>query len=153
MTDTGSAASYLVTVGIAVISSGGLQWVLTRAKRKRQDAIDKRDDQKQVTRDHEESERREFERYEALAQARAIEQRSALESAATRYHELERDYEKSRGFLSNLSHASAVMIDAFENIMYRLLPAAEPEKYTVVLDLSEVGDMRRKINEARRHLH
>lgn len=160
MSDTGTILNYVITVGVAVLSSGGLQYILTRGQRKkaevkalRDEEKAKRDEEKQEKKDRDDIESREIDRRDFLSQAQATAQRTALESADKRYSELAKDYEHCRTGLLDLSEATSLMIEAFEKIMYRLRPNGDnTEKYTAELDLNEIGEVRRKINEARRHL-
>lgn len=147
-----SQTQFAVTLVTSVLSCGGLwgllQWFLTSKQRKEQDRKDARQEQKE----HDDIERRELDRRELLAKAQATAQRAALESAEKRYGELEKDYEKCRTGLLDLSQATSLLIDVFEKILYQLRPNEDAEKYTTELDLNQVGEVRRVINEARRHL-
>jgi hypothetical protein len=133
-----STGSYFVTIAVAMISSGGLwgllQWFLGRRQRANQ------------------QHREDVHEGELLAKARAVAQRTALDSASERYERLDDDYEKCRQGLANLSEATYAMIDAVEKIMVRLRPNGDNETYITKLSLTEIGEVRRSINEARRHL-
>jgi hypothetical protein len=153
MSDTGST---VVTVAVALLSSGGLfttfQFFLTKAERKREAEKTKRDEDKQAEKDQREGERAEVDRRELLADAQSTAQRVALESADKRYGDLHRDYQECRTILVELRNATGLLIDAFERILIRLRPNGEGEVYTTQIDLSELGEARRVINEARRNL-
>lgn len=142
---SGSPAEFAITIATSVIGSGALwgsmQWFLTRHQRGAQERKDEAQERKD-----------EVDRHELLAKAQQTAQQTALESADKRYGELEKDYEKCRTGLLDLSQATGLLIDVFEKILYRLRPNGEPDKVTTELHLNEVGEMRRVINEARRHL-
>lgn len=153
MSDTGTTASYVVTVAIAIISGGGLNWILTYRQRKKIEAQDERDRKKRE--EKEKTDRRENDRRETelLAEAQAVSQRTALASEAKRYGTLEKDYQACRNGLEKLSQATSSMIDAFEKIMIRLHPHGEDDMtYVAELTVNEIGEVRRSINAARRHL-
>lgn len=145
-----------VSVATSVLSCGGLwtagQWVMRR--RERIDARDKakRDEDQQAEKDREDVDRRARERRELLAESQVAAQRAALESEKGRYDSLHQDYENCRKGLSDLSSATGLLIDLFEKILIRLRPNGDDQKYIAELDLSEVGEVRRNINKARRHL-
>jgi hypothetical protein len=153
MSDTGST---VVTVAVALLSSGGLfttfQFFLTKAERKREAEKTKRDEDKQAEKDQREGERAEVDRRELLADAQSTAQRVALESADKRYGDLHRDYQECRTILVELRNATGLLIDAFERVLIRLRPNGEDGMYTTNIDLSELGEARRTINEARRNL-
>lgn len=135
---SGSPAEFAITLATSVIGSGALwglmNFFLTRRQREG------------------EVEQRKIDERALLAKAQSAAQRTALESSDKRYAELEKDYEKCRTGLLDLSEATGLLIDVFEKILYRLRPNGEAEKYTAELDLGEVGEVRRVMNEARRHL-
>lgn len=149
---SGSPAEFAITIATSVVGSGALwgsmQWFLTRHQRQEQD----RKDARLEVKERDDIERREVDRRELLAKAQSTAQRAALESADKRYGELEKDYEKCRTGLLDLSQATGLLIDVFEKFLSRLRPNGDPEKYTTELDLNEIGEVRRGINEARRHL-
>jgi hypothetical protein len=153
MSDTGST---VVTVAVALLSSGGLfttfQFFLTKAERKREAEKTKRDEDKQAEKDQREGERAEVDRRELLADAQSTAQRVALESADKRYGDLHRDYQECRTILVELRNATGLLIDTFERVLIRLRPNGEDGMYTTQIDLSELGEARRTINEARRNL-
>jgi hypothetical protein len=148
MSDANNTASYIVTILIAITSSGGLQYFLTRRQRKEQE----RKDDIQEKKDRDEVEQRAVDRRELLAEAQATAQRAALESAATRYKELEDDYKACRGGLVNLSQATGLLVGIVERIMNRLRPNGDDTTYVAEIGLDEVGEARRAINEVRRFL-
>lgn len=142
---SGSSVEFALTLATSVVGNGvlwgSMQWFLTRHQRGAQERKDEAQERKD-----------EVDRHELLAKAQQTAQQTALESADKRYGELEKDYEKCRTGLLDLSQATGLLIDVFEKILYRLRPNGEPEKYIAELDLSEIGEVRRGINEARRHL-
>jgi hypothetical protein len=145
-----------VSVATSVLSCGGLwtagQYFMRR--RERTDARDKakRDADQQVEKDREDVDRRARERRELLAESQVAAQRAALESEKGRYDSLNKDYQDCRKGLSDLSAATGLLIDLFEKILIRLRPNGDDQKYTAELNLGEVGEVRRNINKARRHL-
>jgi hypothetical protein len=147
---TGTDADFIKTIAAAVISSGvivtALQHFLARGQRKR--AEEKDDAKEQLKRERAEDERREL-----LAEAQRTAQRTALESSDKRYNDLKIDYTDMRSGLSGLRDATAALINVFEGFLIRMRPGADNEEtYTAILQLGELGDARRAINEARRHL-
>jgi hypothetical protein len=130
-----STTSYLVTLAVAILSSGGLQYVLNRKQRKDQERRESKQEEKEEKKDRDDVERREIDRRELLATAQATAQRAALESADQRYVVLEKDYEKCRKGLDNLSQATGLLIDVVETVLVPMQP-----------------EVKRAINEARRHL-
>jgi hypothetical protein len=155
MSDTGNTVSYAVTVAVAMLSSGGLftmfQFFLTKAERKKDREKEKRDDDKQAEKDRRDSEKAEVDRRELLADAQATAQHVALESADKRYGDLHRDYQECRTILVELRGATALLIEIFERFLIRLNSNGNGG-YTADLDVSELGEARRTINEARRNL-
>jgi hypothetical protein len=145
-----------VSVATSVLSCGGL-WTAGQYFMRRRERIDardkaKRDEDKQAEKDREDVDRRVRERRELLAETQVAAQRAALESEKGRYDSLNKDYENCRKGLSELSTATGLLIDVFEKILIRLRPNGDDQKYIAILDLSEVGEVRRNINKARRHL-
>lgn len=151
-----SNGEFAVAIIAAIASSGGLwttlQLLVNRRQRQDQARRETLQDAKQEKRYQEEVDRREIDRRELLAKAQATAQRAALESASHRYKELDQAYEKCRTGLSDLSQATSLLIDAFEKILHRLRKNGGDERYSADLNTSEVGEIRRAINEARRHL-
>jgi hypothetical protein len=149
-----TTGSYVATVAVAMLSSGGLfttfQFFLTKAERKKEREKERRDEDKQAEKDRRESEKAEVDRRELLADAQTTAQRAALESADRRYEDLHRDYQDCRTILVELRGATGLLIEVFERILFRLLPSGD--KYTTELDLGELGEARRAINEVRRNL-
>lgn len=148
-----ATVTFAETVSAAILSSGGLwgllQTVLTRRERKiKQDnAVDK------ARQDEIDRERAEKDRHDLLAEAQSTAQRTALDSSAVRYQNLETDYLACRQGLNEVRDAASLLIDVFDNVMMKLRPTrANSETFTVTMEAAEVTKVRRSISEARRHL-
>ena len=135
----------ITTIFTAILSSGilvtGIQMVSGRRERKHKLR------QAEIDRDQAEKDRGEM-----LAEAQATAQRTALESEAKRYGNLERDYENCRRGLGEVRSAAAILIDVFETMMMKLRPIRGGEAFTLTLHQSEVTEARKSIQDARRHL-
>lgn len=138
-----------ITVGTAVISSGlgvyVLQWFLTRKQRQR-------DEDKQIEKDRIDREREKGEHRKLLAEAQSVAQRTALDSAATRYTGLENDYRLCREGLRDVRDAAGLLIDVFESLLMKMQPLDKGESYSITLQAAEIIEVRHSIAEARRHL-
>jgi hypothetical protein len=156
MSDANTTGSYIATVTVALLSSGGLfttfQYFLNRAERKKERDKEKREEDKQQEKDRQESEKAEVDRRELLAEAQTTAQRAALESADKRYADLHTDYKECRNSFMELRNATGVLIDLVERILIGLRPNGQDGKYTTEIDLHELGEVRRTVNEARRRL-
>lgn len=148
-----ATVTFAETVSAALLSSGGLwgvlQTVLTRRERKlKQDnAVDK------ARQDELDREQAEKNRNDLLAESQSIAQRTALESSASRYKNLETDYLACRQGLNEVRDAASLLIDVFDDVMMKLRPTrANSETFTVTMGTDEVTKVRRSISEARRHL-
>jgi hypothetical protein len=150
---TGSSVSFAAVVTTSVLSSSGL-WATVQVFLSRRQRHDQRRRDKLVeTKDRADIDQREMDRREMLAKAQATAQRAALDSASHRYKELDQSYDRCRKGLAELSEATSLMIDVFEKLLQRMQPVPSlPETYSAQLVLSELGEARRAINEARRHL-
>lgn len=145
------------TVATAVISSGVVMTVVThvlsRRQRQKEEQRKADDDKRQEELDRIRRERAEDDRRELLAEAQNTAQRTALESANERYGRLNEDYQDCRTCLIQIRDATALLIDVFENFLIRLKPHSEDaEVYMTTIQLNELGEARRVINEARRQL-
>lgn len=148
-----ATVNFAETVAAAVISSGGLwglvQTFVSRRERKikADNAVDK------ARQDELDREQAEKDRHDLLAEAQSTAQRTALDSSAIRYTNLETDYLACRRGLNEVRDAAALIIDVFDNVMMKLRPTrANSETFTVTMEASEVTEVRRSISEARRHL-
>lgn len=121
----GSAATLLVSVVIAIITSVGAWVTLFYTRRERREKQE-----------------------EWLSDAQRKLQRDVLDSANERYEALHKDYRECREGFSDLRVASNLLADVVERILYRLKPNGA-ETFSVTVELAEVGEIRRVINEAR----
>lgn len=148
-----SGIGFVTVVTTSVLSSSGLWATVQVFLSRRQRNDQRRRDKLLEKKDRDDVDQREVDRREMLAKAQAIAQRAALDSASHRYKELDESYDRCRKGLSELSEATGMMIDVFEKLLQRMQPVGDlPETYTAQLVLSELGEARRAINEARRHL-
>jgi hypothetical protein len=141
--------AFLGVVGASVGSStviwGVIQWVLTAKERRDKRASEQKAEK---LRDEHEVETRS----KLLAEAQAISQTTALESANQRYLTLQGDYESVRKGLKEVRQASGLLINAFEGFLLRLRPNEDGKTYSAIIDVTEVDLARRTIMEARDHL-
>jgi DNA repair exonuclease SbcCD ATPase subunit len=148
-----SSESFAAVVTTSVLSSSGLWATVQVFLSRRQRNDQRRRDDLTEKKDRADIDQRELDRREMLAKAQATAQRAALDSASHRYRELDKAYEKCRSGLSELSEATSLMIDVFERLLHRMQPVPDlAETYSAQLGLSELGEARRAINDARRHL-
>lgn len=145
--------TFAETVAIAVISSGGI-WRLAQSFTNRRERRARADNAITKARQDElDREQAEKDRNDLLAESQSIAQRTALESSALRYKNLETDYLACRQGLNEVRDAASLLIDVFDNVMMKLRPTrANSETFTLTLQASEVIEVRRSISEARRHL-
>lgn len=147
-----SHVPYILSIATAMLSSsvvwGSLQFFMNRRMRKVQ-AIKEEGEAKQAKL---KAQRAEEERTELLAAAQATAQRTALESADTRYAGLMADYTTVRQGLRDLRQASSLVLSAFENFILRLRPLEDGSAYQAVIKTEEVELSRSTISEARRLL-
>ena len=149
--------AFLNTVLASILSSTGLwgaiQLLLTRRQRREENEKKKLAEQKAELLESERRESREQERREMLAEAQATAQVTALNSAKERYEGLQADYQACRTDLDELRDATWGLVGIIESLLIRLQPHGEDEGVLVAsIDTSQLGEMRRSINEVRRHL-
>lgn len=154
--DAGNSA-FINTVLASILSSTGLwgavQLLLTRRQRREDKEKEKIEAKKAEQQEQERRESREQERREMLAEAQATAQVTALNSAKERYEGLQADYQACRTDLDELREATWGMLSIVEALLVRLVPhPEEPEKMVAAIDTSQLGEIRRSINEVRRHL-
>ena len=152
----GANAALTETIITAFFSSTGawgiLQYVLSRRQRKEEKAKLAREESKLEEKDRQDQERRDRERVSLLAESQALSQRTALESANARYTDLHSDYVTCRDGLRDLREATSLLLFVFDNFLGRLQPTDGGESYNGSMSMSELGEARRAINDARRHL-
>jgi hypothetical protein len=160
----GATPTFLESTITAVVSSGalwgGVQWFLNRKQRKAEEERKKVEAHNALEEDRVRRLRVEAERREVLAEAQRTAQRTALESANRRYEDLWSDHlalrednAECRSGLASLRNATWLLINVFDDFLRRLQPStADHETYTLVLHLTELGEARRAINDARRLL-
>lgn len=143
MSDVAATGSILVTLFVSIASSSGiwgtLQYVLSRRERKDKQRKEKRDEDKA-----------EKDRSDLLAEAQRMAQQTALDSADTRYKNLESDYGACRRGLGEVREAAACLIDVVESMMMKMV--VTDESYSLTLEFREVVEVRKSITDARRHL-
>jgi hypothetical protein len=145
------------SVATSVLSCGGLwtagQWIMRR--KERIDARDKakRQNAQQAEKDREDRARKQRELEDMLAVSRVAAQKVAIDSWKESYGRLETDYDKCYAGLVALRDAGAALINVFEGFLVRMHPTGEDgQTYTAIIQLSELGEARRAINDARQHL-
>lgn len=153
----GASIPFIETVAIAVVSGpaswGILQHFLTRRRRKEDAEKQEERNREAVEKEHRERLKAEDDRRELLSEAQRTAQVTALESANARYTDLKTDYVECRAALVQIRDAASLLINVFESFLFKMQAAGEnAETYTAVVQLSELGEARRAINEARRHL-
>lgn len=155
-------ATWITFVGsivVAVISSGTTWGLISQFVTRRQ----RRDDElqkKQELKEKQEKERREAEHQaerdrNLLSQVQLTAQRSALESEASRYGKLEADNAKILKRLGDVHDAAWIALELLEEFLSKMRPAVngnETTHYTIMLNLEELGTVRRTINAARQKL-
>lgn len=91
-------------------------------------------------------------REELLAEAQNTAQRTALDSANSRYSALQEDYRVMRTDLRGLRESNSLLINAFEGFLLRMRPTDDGKSYQVILPAEEMIIARNTIMEARRLL-
>lgn len=151
-----SNLSFLEVIIVGLITGPGgwglYQHVLTRKKRREDDVKQKDADKQQAEKERKaqlEAERREN---RLLAEAQEVAQRTALDSNAKTIRGLEDDCKRCREGLSSLSDATSSLVYLFDAFLARLRPNNGGDTYSATMNLHELGEARRAVNEARRNL-
>jgi hypothetical protein len=150
-----TALPLLVAIVSGPLVWGLLQHVLTRRRANAEEERKQHEHEQQVEAERVEAERLSRERRELLTAAQETAQRIALQSADERYGALHTDYESCRTALTECRDASWLLIEMLEGWMSRMQSQENgggEKVYAIPLSLHEVGEARRKINEARRRL-
>lgn len=151
MTASAGNQTFLTVLAVAALSGPGLwaflQWAFDFRKRRR--AEKKELDDAEVRKDEK---RREDEAL--LSKLQVAAQKSALESARSETRRVRRDYRAMRNGFLELREATILLLEGYERLMSRAQPDSDKgsESYSFRIDLSEFGESRRIVNEARRHL-
>lgn len=145
-------SSYAASIFTALVSSGIiwglLNWWMQRQMRKTQGLKDRAEIEKH-RRDEEQAAK---DREELLAEAQNTAQRTALDSANSRYSALQEDYRVMRTDLRGLRESNSLLINAFEGFLLRMRPTDDGKSYQVILPAEEMIIARNTIMEARRLL-
>lgn len=146
------SSSYVLSVLTALVSSGViwglLQWWMQRQMRKTQQDKDHAELEKH-RRDEEQAAR---DREELLAEAQSTAQRTALDSANSRYSALQEDYRTMRTEFRGLRESNSLLINAFEGFLLRMRQNEDGLSYNVAIPADEMIIARNTITEARRLL-
>jgi hypothetical protein len=152
-------ANDVIPVVTAVVSGplvwGALQQIMTRKRSSQEEARKQLQHDQQLEKEREERQLKADERRELLAEAQATAQRTALASADDRYEALHEDFTSCRTSLVEVREVAWLLVDLFEQFLGRATTESDgygDKRYVVTLQLADLGEARRGINEARRRL-
>lgn len=152
MTASGAAnQTFLTVVAVAALSGPGLwaflQWMFDFRKRRRAE-------QKELVDAELRKDEKRREDEALLSRLQVAAQKSALSSARTETRGVRRDYRAMRNGFLELREATILLLEGYERLMTRAQPdkSRGSEFYSITIDLGELGESRRRVNEARRHL-
>lgn len=150
-------APYIITIVLALITSGGfwgvVTWLLGIRERKRKEQQDAEEKAKKAAKDKEEADRKELEYAQLLGAAQAEAQRTALLSADQRYSALHGDYEHCMEGLREIRKTAFLILDTLETIASKFKSEDNGETFSTTVTSVEMSEMKSNIREARATLY